>query len=369
MIQIHGKPESIASIIKRKLAEEEQIDLYPKTELSESAKINNAYAEAMEKRYSYKKDRDKYLKFCEDVKTNLLVNGIYYSILEPVLNEDYATTREKEIGYNTVEKFVNEEGTINLLDRFSETSIYLAEIADNVETYYKIITEGAMDKLKEGLSEKDAYDIEDKDISKFIIDSKKVIPMDISRIIRKRVDDAVEDFIDDKRKDKFALMQVYNKAKGKIQDYDNAEQNLTDPQTDADTDGMDADVSNDANLNAKTDNQQNQDAAQYAQDQIDNSNYQEAAKLEAVRQYNKAQNEVLSRSYSVFDAMARAMTESVHKVNILKEAYTGSNGKIDFKKLIDDTKVAYSFMECANTLRMVNIDESYIKNMIGEFKS
>ena len=67
--------------------------------------------------------------------------------------------------------------------------------------------------------------------------------------------------------------------------------------------------------------------------------------------------------------MARAMTESVHKVNILKEAYTGSNGKIDFKKLIDDTKVAYSFMECANTLRMVNIDESYIKNMIGEFKS
>ena len=66
--------------------------------------------------------------------------------------------------------------------------------------------------------------------------------------------------------------------------------------------------------------------------------------------------------------MTKIMLESVHKISVLKESYSNNN-KLDFKKIMKDTEVMYTFLECLNTLNIVNVNESYITNMLLEMKN
>ena len=62
--------------------------------------------------------------------------------------------------------------------------------------------------------------------------------------------------------------------------------------------------------------------------------------------------------------------EVIHRNQIIKEAYTtGLNNRIDFQKLVNDTKVMYSFMECVNTLGIVDLDENEIASILNKMKN
>lgn len=319
---------TVMDYMKQKAIKESTFDLYPKEEVKEKtfAETNNEII------FENNKRRDKLVEsksaFMEEVQKALVSNALFYSIVEPVLNEQVANTHEKKLAASIINDFVNEQDVPRMLMDWRHKSIYLAELANNIDKYTNILKESCDNKIKEGLSDKGAFDIEDADINKFVIDVKDTIPNDITKLISNRVEDSVDDFIDSSKKNKFAIKQIYDNTKGKI-DQINADQ---------------------------------QEVVQdYPSEQPDQT---QVMQQEAVAAARRREREILEKPTTVFGEMTNIMLESIHKVGVLKEAYSNEYNKINFGKVVNDTKVMYTFLECLNTLNLIPIDESYINKML-----
>ena len=319
---------TVMDYMKQKAIKESTFDLYPKEEVKEKtfAETNNEII------FENNKRRDKLVEsksaFMEEVQKALVSNALFYSIVEPVLNEQVANTHEKKLAASIINDFVNEQDVPRMLMDWRHKSIYLAELANNIDKYTNILKESCDNKIKEGLSDKGAFDIEDADINKFVIDIKDTIPNDITKLISNRVEDSVDDFIDSSKKNKFAIKQIYDNTKGKI-DQINADQ---------------------------------QEVVQdYPSEQPDQT---QVMQQEAVAAARRREREILEKPTTVFGEMTNIMLESIHKVGVLKEAYSNEYNKINFGKVVNDTKVMYTFLECLNTLNLIPIDESYINKML-----
>lgn len=324
--------KTVMDYMKQKAIQESTFDLYPKEETKEKTFAENN-AEIF---YENKKRRNKLIEsksaFMDEVQKALVSNALFYSIMEPVLDEQVANTHEKTLAASVINEFVNQQNIPQMIRDWKHKSIYLAEIASNIDKYTDIIKESADEKIKQGLSEKDAFDIEDADINKFVIDIKDTIPKDITKLISDRVEDSVDNFIDTNKKNKFEIKKIYDNTKGKI-------------------------------------DQINQDQAEVTQDvPTDQPDQTQVMQQEAVAFARRKEREILERPTTVFGEMTNIMLESIHKVGVLKEAYSNEYNKINFGKIVNDTKVMYSFLECINTLNLVPIDEEYINNMLFDMR-
>ena len=324
--------KTVMDYMKQKAIQESTFDLYPKEEAKEKTFAENN-AEIF---YENKKRRNKLIEsksaFMDEVQKALVSNALFYSIMEPVLDEQVANTHEKTLAASVINEFVNQQNIPQMIRDWKHKSIYLAEIASNIDKYADIIKESADEKIKQGLSEKDAFDIEDADINKFVIDIKDTIPKDITKLISDRVEDSVDSFIDTNKKNKFEIKKIYDNTKGKI-------------------------------------DQINQDQAEVTQDvPMDQPDQTQVMQQEAVAFARRKEREILERPTTVFGEMTNIMLESIHKVGVLKEAYSNEYNKINFGKIVNDTKVMYSFLECINTLNLVPIDEEYINNMLFDMR-
>ena len=324
--------KTVMDYMKQKAIQESTFDLYPKEEAKEKTFAENN-AEIF---YENKKRRNKLIEsksaFMDEVQKALVSNALFYSIMEPVLDEQVANTHEKTLAASVINEFVNQQNIPQMIRDWKHKSIYLAEIASNIDKYADIIKESADEKIKQGLSEKDAFDIEDADINKFVIDIKDTIPKDITKLISDRVEDSVDNFIDTNKKNKFEIKKIYDNTKGKI-------------------------------------DQINQDQAEVTQDvPTDQPDQTQVMQQEAVAFARRKEREILERPTTVFGEMTNIMLESIHKVGVLKEAYSNEYNKINFGKIVNDTKVMYSFLECINTLNLVPIDEEYINNMLFDMR-
>lgn len=324
--------KTVMDYMKQKAIQESTFDLYPKEEVKEKTFAENN-AEIF---YENKKRRNKLIEsksaFMDEVQKALVSNALFYSIMEPVLDEQVANTHEKTLAASVINEFVNQQNIPQMIRDWKHKSIYLAEIASNIDKYTDIINEGCKEKIKQGLTEKDAFDIEDADINKFVIDIKDTIPKDITKLISDRVEDSVDNFIDANKKNKFEIKKIYDNTKGKI-------------------------------------DQINQDQAEVTQDvPMDQPDQTQVMQQEAVAFARRKEREILERPTTVFGEMTNIMLESIHKVGVLKEAYSNEYNKINFGKIVNDTKVMYSFLECINTLNLVPIDEEYINNMLFDMR-
>jgi hypothetical protein len=66
--------------------------------------------------------------------------------------------------------------------------------------------------------------------------------------------------------------------------------------------------------------------------------------------------------------MVESMAASVRKTSVLQEQYMDENSKLNYGRLCNDTRVMYTVLEMANTLGIIDVNESYIKRMIKELK-
>ena len=238
--------------------------------------------------YENKKRRNKLIEsksaFMDEVQKALVSNALFYSIMEPVLDEQVANTHEKTLAASVINEFVNQQNIPQMIRDWKHKSIYLAEIASNIDKYTDIINEGCKEKIKQGLTEKDAFDIEDADINKFVIDIKDTIPKDITKLISDRVEDSVGNFIDANKKNKFEIKKIYDNTKGKI-------------------------------------DQINQDQAEVTQNvPMDQPDQTQVMQQEAVAFARRKEREILERPTTVFGEMTNIMLESIHKVGVLKRS-------------------------------------------------
>ena len=329
--------------LERQALKEDTINLYPDkdVDLNHDFDVYNTYYAKKDKAVV---DKDILNNFSEQVRTDLLTKCLYDGMLKKVLKEQYANKHEKALAKNLVKNFIKEHGTINLINSFKNKSVYLNEWYEDIVAYHDAIMEQATAvAVSIGIPEKNIFEIEDKTIKDFIIDTKDTIPHDITKIITNRVEDAVSDFVDSNKKQKEELRKVYEKAKQKLDTIDDMDNTINS------NDPLMQDFNGDPNteLDPKYNVQQ-----------------------EAVRMIRSKQRSFREQAKNVFSIMTDNTLEVIHRNQIIKEAYTtGLNNRIDFQKLVNDTKVIYSFMECVNTLGIVDLDENEIASILNKMKN
>jgi len=345
---------SNASIIQEKINEESKINLYPEHKKTPSEIQMDAYNEM----YAVKEANELKAKALNEFKNNLkeyiFESYMFNSLIQPVLEEQMVSTKQYELAAKLTEDFIHDNGIDNLLNRFKYQNVYLAEVAYNTNKLYEALMEGINCKIKEGLSEKDATDIEEKEINNYILDTSSKIPSNITNLILKRVEGSINDFIDEKKKAQFQLSKIYTKAQEKVAKYNQAKMavdsiNQLNDNPDA---SMDGEMSYDANMDM-----------QQAQDNINNQTPQQEAVAEAkASEYN-----ILNKgSYSIFDGMMRAFVESVHQIKPLQEAYADEKNGVNFNKVFNTVKTMYTFLETVNTLEIVDVDEEFLSDMLKD---
>lgn len=321
----YSKPSpTISKYVLEALEEEERrskgpvIDLYPYIQENEYSFLEEYY----EREREAKSNKEYGLKFLNYLDEELLFHCLYTGLLEPVLENMYCTSHQKKLAEKTVRNYINENGSYTIIENFRMKGRYLQELATISDFYRRKILNETKEKICKGMTEKDACEIEDGNINGIVCDVKEVIPKDILKSISNKVEDAITDFIDDNKKSKYLIKKVYDDAKAKL---------------------------------IKSTEEYPEDAVELQQEAMAFAKAREREILETT-------------NYNLFRAMSEVLMESVYKINVLKESYTKENGKIDFKKVLDDTTVLYSFLECLNTMNIENITEDYLNNMLKDMQ-
>ena len=274
--------------------------------------INNARNQAFKEQYEY----------LDEAQSVLLTNALFYSILNPVLEEFGASTHEKNVGAGIITNFIQEQNIPELLEDWKHKSIYLAEKANAVDKHtnnYK----NRISKLNSNNNQED-YQIEDEEINNLIFDTKDIIPKDITKLISDRVEDSVDQFIDTAKKNKFEIKKIYDKAKEKIDKAKASE-----------------------NIDMTSDDIQ----------QIQN---------EAVSFAKKKEREILEQNTNVFGYMINSVMKSIHEDKVLKESYSNEYNNLNFNDIVNDTRAIYSMLEAFNTLNIITVNENYLYNTLKE---
>ena len=290
----------------------DMIDLYPDQEL-----MNSHFFDSISKQNQLREDATRFMSFKDEVHKELMFHFLENVVFDPIQEQSMMNSHQREVLANAIVDYINENDIYGILDTMESGNIYLNEIASYITEAADNIIVNAEEKKKEGLSDEDAYTIENDKINDFINNAKGVIPDSYIDKIMDRVKDATDDFIDENRKNKSAIKNIYDAAKEKVEMADG------DPEL----------------------------------------------QQEAVRMAKIQENKLFSAPTNVFGQMMRIVTESVHLIKPMTESYTNhTTNKIDFNKLQGDVEVLYTFMEALNTLGLVEANEQYIKDTLDNMR-
>lgn len=338
-------PMSTAELIKRNLEQqalkEESINLYPDIDkdLTDDLDFYKKYTKAQDKA---KLDKDLVDQFSESVNSRLLECCLYQGMLKPVLKEQFCNSHERKLGKTLVRNFIKEHGAFNLVQSLKDKSCYLNEWYDAIKGYHTAMMNEAKEIAQEGIPEAELFDIEDDTIKKFVFDTKSIIPKDITKMITSRVEDAVNDFIDQNKKQKEEIKKVYEKAKEKVASL----KDTIDP-----NDPSFQDFNGDPNT------------------ELD-PKYGDQVQEQAMAMVRGKQRAFREEATSVFSILSKNTLEAIHRNQAIKESYSvGMTGRLDFQKAINDTKVMYSFLECLNTLNIMDLNESTLSKLLTDMKN
>jgi hypothetical protein len=338
-------PMSTAELIKRNLEQqalkEESINLYPDIDkdLTDDLDFYKKYTKAQDKA---KLDKDLVDQFSESVNSRLLECCLYQGMLKPVLKEQFCNSHERKLGKTLVRNFIKEHGAFNLIQSLKDKSCYLNEWYDAIKGYHTAMMNEAKEIAQDGIPEAELFDIEDDTIKKFVFDTKSIIPKDITKMITSRVEDAVNDFIDQNKKQKEEIKKVYEKAKEKVASL----KDTIDP-----NDPSFQDFNGDPNT------------------ELD-PKYGDQVQEQAMAMVRGKQRAFREEATSVFSILSKNTLEAIHRNQAIKESYSvGMTGRLDFQKAINDTKVMYSFLECLNTLNIMDLNESALSKLLTDMKN
>lgn len=338
-------PMSTAELIKRNLEQqalkEESINLYPDIDkdLTDDLDFYKKYTKAQDKT---KLDKDLVDQFSESVNSRLLECCLYQGMLKPVLKEQFCNSHERKLGKALVRNFIKEHGAFNLIQSLKDKSCYLNEWYEAIKGYHTAMMNEAKEIAQDGIPEAELFDIEDDTIKNFVFDTKSIIPKDITKMITSRVEDAVNDFIDQNKKQKEEIKKVYEKAKEKVASL----KDTIDP-----NDPSFQDFNGDPNT------------------ELD-PKYGDQVQEQAMAMVRGKQRAFREEATSVFSILSKNTLEAIHRNQAIKESYSvGMTGRLDFQKAINDTKVMYSFLECLNTLNIMDLNESTLSKLLTDMKN
>ena len=282
--------------------------------------------------FSHRRNAAKNTKALDESKMNVRKNLLEMAIgavFEEIIHEQHGDNRDMSIGKNAISEFVNEFGYDNLARNMLQENLISSQMIGYCEDYYDKIVNEAVAKNKKKKTDEDHTFMMDKEIATdFIDDIEKMVPGKVITLIRGRVADSMQDFIDQQTQNKADIMEIYKKAN------DHAKQ--TNAKLAQDT----ADANADAPAN-------------------------ESVFTESVFLKQRA-NKIYNRPTNVLGAMVHSMCENTYKNDAMKQQYLNESGNTDMRRIINDCAVIYTALETMNTLGVHQFDGQYIQKMLKE---
>lgn len=253
------------------------------------------------------KTQTKYMEFKDDLKTSLLTECIYKLYSDGLKSDGaYMTNNDILRRYKYVTNFINEFGTVKLLDSF-KTKTYLLSGLHNIimETYNSILE-------KVDPEDPETFKVSEEDKDKFLDKLENDETEKVGDIINDRVKDAVNKFVDDNIEDKERIKDIVD------------------------------DLEDTLEKNKNEDEEIKEGYLRIAKGKINDINTNK----------NKTIYEFMMESVS-----KKALTDEKYKEYFLEE------DKINYNKVNEAVINMYAFLETLNTAKIINIDKEYMKNV------
>lgn len=266
------------------------------------------------------------MEFLQNVKEGFVTECIMKlykaSVTSPM------TKRESVIARNLVTRFVKENGAGDLLNTFSTKNYLLSEFARICYNAYDKVVEtctpfdtatnnSITNSIKGTTIDNHPSDAKEWDLPKNVVDDfykdlTTVDCTDASKLIKDRVADAVQSFIDSNAAAKLEYEDIISQAQEKINN---------------------------------------------AKDETIAEEYSMIAK----RKINEMK---ITRPKNVLNLMVESLTRKVLTDDSYKERYVTEGTTVNMEAVVDDTRLIYTMLEMVSTTRMVNVDEDYIKSYL-----
>lgn len=279
-------------------------------EEAENANIRREHI--LEQRYASDQRQKLLNAFTSESRDFLLNESLFY-----IMKKCFPNTIDESLlerGRSIVESFINEEGSLSLINNFKTKTLFLSELADIVESTHK--------KVLHSCEGKDApFKISNSDMRAFHNRIDSMNTDSITKEIVSRVTKAEEEFMKANLKDKETLEDLAEKTK------------------------------------------QNIDSIKAKNPDTENEIKQECSAL-----YRRKVENIMNRKKSILESIVIRMSKAVVTEESTLTQFTQENGKLNMQKIIDISEVMYTFLEMVNTLKIKNVDASYLHETLSSIK-
>lgn len=299
-------------LAEQRKAKEEAAKLARQKSINE---FNQHIVEEENQKMAFNKSVDKLFEFKANVKKSLIKKMLMELCVGSIPNY---THREYSICENLIENYISEVGETALLKnmRFSENG-FLRTCWSEINSHYKTITEDAT-------RDEDTQYIDSGSLDDFWKDVDNTEDIDdITNLIRMRVSNAEENFVNRNQQDK---------------------------------------------ENVKTVLKQTADRVQMAKDTNDND-YAESVEESETRIAKDKIYKIQHEGYrSVFDRMVRNLSEAAVKNKDAKGSLIDENGKLNMDSIVESARCMYSLLETIGTIQLEKVDNKYIEDTLKSIK-
>lgn len=284
--------------------EMKQTRLETNMKLEESFK-NDYYTRLYSEDTKYNDYEDFSKSVNEAFVTEALTCLVNSCLSEVTLKDEYNSRLSRQL----VSNFVKEEGAHKLLTKFKGTSYLMSELAYICNKHIKAVLE------KADPNDKDSLKINKKQKDDFYKDLDKASADKVVDNIRSRVMGSTQEFIDSNTKDKMKIKDILTTTKEKIEN----------------------------NKNKKI------------QEGYSNLGKERVSDIRS----KKVQN--------VFEAMVYSMAKTSLKNEDAKKVFV-ENSALNMDKLVEHCEVMYTFLTTLDTCKIIDVNESYIEEMLKDLK-
>lgn len=299
-------------LAEQRKAKEEAAKLARQKSINE---FNQHIVEEENQKMAFNKSVDRLFEFKANVKKSLIKKMLMELCVGSIPNY---THREYSICENLIENYISEVGENALLKnmRFSENG-FLRTCWSEINSHYKTITEDAT-------RDEDTQYIDSGSLDDFWKDVDNTEDVDdITNLIRMRVSNAEENFVNRNQQDK---------------------------------------------ENVKTVLKQTADRVQMAKDTNDND-YAESVEESETRIAKDKIYKIQHEGYrSVFDRMVRNLSEAAVKNKDAKGSLIDENGKLNMDSIVESARCMYSLLETIGTIQLEKVDNKYIEDTLKSIK-
>lgn len=253
----------------------------------------------------------------EKVKSAFLAECMYKLYKES--SQGPVTKQDEVLAKNLINQFITENGAGKLISDFAVKNLTLSEMsricmrnyAAYLETLQAPETNGVPGREEDYMD----YKLDDTVADTFYKDLEDLDVSDAGKLIKERVADAINEFIDTNVENKLQYQDIIQSA---------------------------------------------QDHVRSISGEDNNEELAEAYISQAKRQINDYK---LASRKNVYHCLVESLAKTIYKDDALKKAYV-HEATMDMDAVTNSATVIYTMLEMLNTTRMVNMDEEFVNEYI-----